>query len=552
LPTEEEILAHLHPDVQQRIRQNWSEFGPFVALLSAWSTVLDEHLVQVERHVVERLSERFLPEGNWHFPAQTLAIPESLRPRDISPVESPFSDEVARFPWTPCGTGWTLPSRVVRWEVLRGPNDQAAVVFHVQHQSSDQDAALLTAERGQLAFVAGTEGLVGALAEVPWAIQYPQRPWEPAVAERYRGYLELEEELYVARPSQAHLEAWLPPCHPYSRKFLHLRPRPAAEESLVQPWNWVAQARPFNTPEDDANVRLAALIDRPLREALEAYQGPGPLLLNAVPVAQMGVRGEPIVTTMQSVGETIKVTFSGLPSFFAATARLGSQPQPASFMREQPHDPRAVIAARGESRMHDITVSCSRQSTEVRAYCECHGAQPSRQPPGPPSLLLALRDRFLTPFPALGGVDREMAAGANGASRYYWYHTLLRPRLLTEGDVRESLALLPIWDHLDRGQITLQLDVHNTPLVSRGAWDSYLWPSLVQETTLDGRVAEITACRVPIIPVLRLLLTGKASSCPDFLLDDLARYAGSVLSGFFLAGWYRIEGSVANRPPGGA
>jgi hypothetical protein len=550
LPTVEDILEHLHPDIQRRVRQNWTEFEPFVGLLSAWTTVLDQHLMQVEKHVVERLNEGFLPGGSWRFPAQTLAIPETLRLRDIAPAESPFTDEVARVPWTACGPGWTLPSGIVRWETITGPSGQAAAIFHINYQASDQEAPLITPQRGQLAFVAGTERLVAALADASWAVQHPGRPWQPAVAERYRGYLEFEEELFVARPAQPHLEAWLPPCHPYSRKFLHVRADASAAETRAPDWDWVAQASPFPAADGDVNVRLAVLLDRRLKGALDAHTGPGPLILNGVPVAQMGLRAETLVTTLHNVGDTTSMVFPGLASFFVATARQGRQPQPAKFSRETTRDPRAAILASEEARLDDVTVSCGRGCTEVRAYCDCHGAQPSRQPPGPPSLLLALRDRFQTPFPALGGVDRQVSAGSEGASRYYWYHTLLRPRLLTEGDVRENLASLPLWDYFDRGQLSIQLDVHNSPPISSGPWESFLWPSLVQEATLDGRAAELTASRVPIIPVLRLLLTQKSSECPAFLLDDLARYSASVLSGFFIAGWYRVEGSVANAPPG--
>ncbi|MCS6862375.1 MAG: hypothetical protein NZT92_18890, partial [Abditibacteriales bacterium] len=95
---------------------------------------------------------------------------------------------------------------------------------------------------------------------------------------------------------------------------------------------------------------------------------------------------------------------------------------------------------------------------------------------------------------------------------------------------------------------SVQLDVVNQPWEERTPWDTYLWPTLISEASLlELRASYLTKSRVPIIPVMRLSLPQSRSVAHRFLLDDIARYAASVLSQFFMIGWYRIEAQVLER-----
>ncbi len=544
MPAEDDILAHLDPAVRQRIEADRSRFEPFLGLLSAWKAAVDEHLSRVEHNVSGRLAEEFFPQGDWRFPAQTIAVPDDLRDREVS-SEMPFTDPLTGSTWTPCGPGWTLPSEIARWTLERGPQDQYALLCDVRYEDPSPDSPPITAERGQIAFVHGSEVLVAALADAEWAVQYPEGPLQPIAADRYQGYLAFEQEMGVAEGVQRHLEAWLPPCHPYSRKFLHLHPRSTSpEQPEAGQWQWLDEVAPFEPPQDEPTLRLAAMVNEATADALESRADESPLILNAIPLGQMSVLLQPIVDTLHAVGDAYKVTFSRCSNFFAAAARAGGVVHQARFVRTPVRDPRRASRAGQEAWSVDVT--CDQTATEVKVYHQCLGEESNPGRDRPERLTRPMGQRFSVPLPALGAMNVMSAAeGAVGARRH-WYHNLLRPRLLTEGDVRQILADLPVCrDYFDLEQTAIQLDVLSEPWVQRTPWDTYLWPSIVSEQSLlELRTSYLTATRVPIVPVLRLHLQPRRHDVAAFLLEDLARYAASFLSRYFMVGWYRIEGRV--------
>jgi hypothetical protein len=536
MPAEDEILEQMDPAVRQRVDEEYMKFAPFIGLVSAWKAAVEEHLSVIERNVTMRLAEQFFPQGDWRFPAQTLAVPQDLTAREFT-METDFKDMFTGATWRPCGRGWALPSQVVRCEVERGW-DQSALVCEVRYEGKP-DEPLLTPERHQLAFVRGSETVVAALAKARWAIQYPGKPFEPISVERYDGYVEFEREMSVARLTQRQLEAWLPPCYPYSRKFLRFSAdahKGDAHKGLdyvanADDWSWLREGGEF--------TRLVALIDDATADLLAAEGGENPLIFNAVPVAQMKVMPQSIVAPLHAVGETYKVPFLGVSNFFAATAWSVNERGEVVFHRASftrtPHENPSLA---------NVDVTCDQTVGEVRVFCECLGedSNPGRDHP---EYLSRGGRRFAVTLPSVGGMNVSLAP-SNPIGRSYWYHSMLRPGLLTLGDVQEILSHLPACRaYFDLQSASVQLDVVNQPWVERTPWDNYLWPTVISEASLlEMRTNYLTRSRVPIIPVMRLSLPRNYSDVPAFLLDDIARYAASVLSQYFMIGWYRIEGQV--------
>ena len=542
MPAEDDILEHMDPAVRQRVEAERAKYEPFLGLLSAWKLAVDEHLEHIETNVTARLSEQFFPEGDWRFPAQTVAVPEDLLARDISAVMA-FTDPFTHAPWTPTGTGWTLPTDLVDWE-FRHVGDKTGLVCTMRHESREPSGLPLSPERGQLALVPAVESVVAGLARAPWVIQYPEAEPLPLAVDRYRGYLEFEREMFVAGTAQRHLEAWLPPCHPYGRKLLNLHPleeRPGGWDP--EQWAWLSDVELPPAPEDQRRFRIAALLDTQTVDELEADDYAPPLVLNAVPVAQMGVLTQPIVTTLHTVGDAYKVTFAGVSGFFAAAARAEEVMHRASFTRVPTSDPRG--RADGGEQLKDIDVLCDQTATEVRTYYACLGEACNPGRDRPEYLTRPRGQRFSVPLPSVGGMDVGSRANPD-AARSEWYHSLLRPSLLTEGDVIEILSHLPACTAcFDLERASVQLDVVNEPWVERVPWETYLWPSVIAERSLlELRASYLTASRVPVIPVFRVWLQPRASEFPEFLLDDIARHSASVLSRHFMVGWYRVEGCV--------
>jgi hypothetical protein len=546
MPAENDILSHIDPAVRRRVEEEMEKYAPFLGMMGAWKAAMEEQLKAIESNVTARLAEQFFPQGDWRFPAQTVAVPQELRERGVA-LGAHFSDPHSGAAWTPCGPGWTRPTEIVEWTIERKGWDLSAFVCEIRFESQKPGEPLLTPppseeERGgeQLAFVCGSEPLVAGLAKARWAIQYPGKPFEPINVARYEGYMEFEREMSVARLTQRQLEAWLPPCYPYSRKFLRFFVTNQSNPVNADDWSWLG--------ESGQNVRLAALIDSDTADLLNAEAGEHPLILNAVPMMQMRMQSDSINITLHTVGEGYKVPFAAIANVFAAAARSTDARGNVKFHRvtfsRAPHESLREVG-RDHQPLDDVHVTCDQTAQEVRVYYDCLGEEsnPGREHP---DSLNRVRDKpFKVIMPSVGGMNSSFTS-SDGAGRRYWYHSLLRPALLTMGDVQEILSHLPMCRaHFDLQNVSVQLDVVNQPWVERTPWDTYLWPTLISEASLlELRTSYLTKSRVPIIPVMRLSLPQSRSVARRFLLDDVARYAASVLSQYFMIGWYRIEAQV--------
>ena len=160
---------------------------------------------------------------------------------------------------------------------------------------------------------------------------------------------------------------------------------------------------------------------------------------------------------------------------------------------------------------------------------------------------------YVTPFPALGAKNAPVTGYGDAGARHAWYHTYLRAPQPTVSDIIEILTQIPSCrEHLvlsEKGankqanQGMIQLDIENRPRAERSAWENYLWPTLVsEETLLEMRASFLSASQVAIMPRMRLHFEKRKSELPTFLWREMERYAASVLSQYFMIGWYRLEG----------
>jgi len=532
----EEILKQMDPSVRQKVVSD-EKYAPFLWMLAAWRAAIAEHTEAVEYRTLTRLMEQFFPLGEWRFPAQTIIIPQVPGNREIT-MEISFQDPLRGVSWIPCGHGWTLPSQLVDWRIERAPDGCPALVLFIEYETQEPES-LLT-ERGQLAFVAGDETLVSSLAQSRWAIRYPGQSFKPISVERYTGYLEFEHEMRVARLSQRHLEFWLPPFYPYSRKFLRFYHSASPEVSPME-WEWLGT--------DQNTIQLVALIDEDTTSYIEDAGNLPPVVLNAIPVIQTQMLYQPVVTPLPIVGDAYKVSFAGLANFFAAIAQAGDVPHRANIIRTPAEIP--VHTSRASQVLYDVHVTCDQSAAGVKVYYNCLGEEVSHDH-GSIGFLRGQRghgirgENFPTLLPAVGGMNLLLSKPDDNGARLYWYHSLLRPTLLTEADIKELLSHLPIcqsWFHID--QTMIQLDVAINHRQVRTHWDTYLYPSLIADSsTLEMRTDYFALSRAAIVPLMRLWLHPRDRDVPHFLLREAARYAASVLSLYFMIGWYQIQGCV--------
>lgn len=557
--SEHEILETMDPAVRQRIEADREKYEPFLGMLSAWKLALEERLSSIETRVADQLAEQFFPVGDWRFPAQTLMVPGDLVAEEFS-IGKLFTDPFTKKNWTPSGFGWSLPSKIVGWDIESLSYNQNVLSFQVQHEGRPGEQ-LITEERGQLVFVCASEEIVGRLAKADWAIQYPGLPIQSLKAARYDGYLEFEREMGAARLAQRQLEAWLPAFHPYARKVLLIfqPPNPPISEAFKE-WSQ-------STGSD--SLRLAAIIDDDTAEDIQSSAGAELLVLNAVPMIQCSVMSDNIIQTQHKVGESYKVPVVNIPDAFAASARAGDTVLRAAFARTHTDDPRSKDMVKAQN----VQVTCDLSATEVRVYYGCLGDDPNPGRLRPEYLTRPQGRRYECLYPSVGGMNMgtryqcpmhpnvvqwetgecsicrkplETQESIANSARRYWYHSVLRPALLTEGDVIEMLFQLPACrDFFDTTHITIQLDISRDAKPEFSSWQTYLWPSLVSdEAVMQMRASYLTASRVPLIPVMILYLTPVKPGIPRFLLEDAASYIASYLSQFFMVGWYRIEAKL--------
>ena len=199
--------------------------------------------------------------------------------------------------------------------------------------------AVLIAQRGQLVFVAGDEALVAALERAEWWAQIGGDTARPARLTRYDGWLEFEREMQTARINQRQLDLWLPPCHPYARKFVCLQAEDAPASRAAPP-DFAGLTEPsaelrFLARLDTTDARVLALF-----RAVEARASDTPIFyLNAVPVIQAGVSDSVIPAPFPRVGQEYGLRLTGLANIFAAAAYNDNVRVPASMARIPNTDP---------------------------------------------------------------------------------------------------------------------------------------------------------------------------------------------------------------------
>ena len=576
----EELLRRLSPTVRPRVEGN-GEYEDLLALMAAWLQATDEHISATEEKVVTRLSAELAPGGDWKFPVQTLAIPRELKTRGI--------EEDTRFQgsgglddqWRPCGAGWTRPTALADWHVDRAGGREHVLVCQIRSDRPDMKLLLPAAEAAQhdgqqLAYVCGDDDLVSALATAPWAIQNRgDSVWHPVTATRYQDYFRFERGIGGARARQRQLATWLPPFYPYSRKFLRFA---LSETATDKPEiDWSAAGRGGDT------IRLAARINdetaRKLQylrnESVEAARSP--LILNAVPVAQMQMQAEELLGSPFKTNDGYARPVTGVWGSFAASIQETYSSDhgthtvyPATGLTLGPVDFNAI-----RQDEQSALITCGPQSKtssgyQARLYYGCRGhdiSSPRELSRGP--------QVFTTPFPALGGKNAPVADYGDAGSRHAWYHAYLRAPQPTEADITEILNQIPSCreylalgsndangpndSHDSNGysgyngssrrtsQKIIQLDIDNRPRAERSAWENYLWPTLVsEETLLEMRASFLSSSEVAIMPRMRLHFRKRKNELPTFLWREIESYAASVLSQYFMIGWYRLEGVVGD------
>lgn len=559
----EELLSRLNPSIRPRIDAN-PEYEELVALLAAWLEATDEHLSMAEERVVTRLSEELAPGGDWKFPVQTLAIPRELKPRRVE-EDTPFQGASGiDDQWRPCGEGWTRPTELSNWYIEFDRTQGYALVCEIHTDKPGMRLLLPSSvaepkDGQQLAFVCGDEDIISALSRASWSIQHPgERHWQAVSVTRYLDYLRLERGLGGARSSQRQLSAWLPPFYPYSRKFLRFS---LSEPVITRPeeeWDFLGTGAEF--------IRLAAFIDETTAERLEAIAedsveaARNPLILNAVPLVQMQSMAEDLLQSPFQTGEGYSQPFTAVWNVFGAAVRETRTSDngiysiyPAARLKVKPVE---FAARRQGEQSAEITCGVPSKTAaeyQARLYFGSHGQEITS-----PRELFRGPQSFTTPFPALGGKNASVTQYGDAGARHAWYHSFLRAPQPSVADIIEILSQIPAcYDYLNLDYAAsgrrsmsrmIQLDVENRPRAERSAWENYLWPSLVSdETLLEMHASFLSASQVAIMPRMRLHFEPKRKEFPSFLWREMERYVASVLSQYFMIGWYRMEGVVHDR-----
>ncbi|MGI4787513.1 MAG: hypothetical protein ACRYFS_01540 [Janthinobacterium lividum] len=536
-PGVQDVLAHMPREMRRRVLADYeTHYAPFLSMLAGWKGAVQEHYVQSEAASVARLEEEFFPLGNWQFPAQAIAIPQRPPPRttDVT-FGSPLTDPTNN-PWITSGEGWLQPTLLREFAVRWAGND-CIVTLDADYLATGSVDPIL--ERGQLAFVAAPEEALEALERGTWWVFTPAGKPRSLCLTRYDGYMDFEREIQTARMNQRHLDLWLPPFYPYSRKIVCLR---LSENSPPAPPEIEQLGRDLKT-----GFRCIGLISSPaarpaaaLRTLTASRREGSPVALNAVPVVQTAVADTVFYPPFPRLGHEHALRMTGVPSLFAASVRQDGRAVPASLIRLPSPDPLAAEP--------DVQVQFPQTGanvTQVKLYHGSLGAK-AAQMLDLPSVLEKAPLRFTTPYPLLGGVSVGGPKDRAEWVRTAWYQSVLRPPLLSEGDlveiIRQRQANL---GEMLRFRSAARRIVHDANF-GEAHWRSYLWPSLIARQESFSAGGEIpTPDSMPLIQ--SLILTFERSvgtTVPDFLLTDMANYLASVLSQYFVLSTFQIEGQV--------
>ncbi len=537
-PNVRDILARLPRDMRHRVVADYeTHYAPFLALLAGWKGAVQEHYLQSEKSSLARLEEQFFPLGDWKFPAQTLAVPQRppARTTDVS-TGSAFRDPVG-VPWQACGEGWVQPT-TLRDVSMRWSGDQLFVTIDADYLPAEPLENIV--RRGQLAFLGVPEEVLESFAGADWWVVTPYEPFRAARLTRFEGYLAFEREMQVARMNQRQMDLWLPPFHPYGRKMVCLSLAPDAAPQSGSPPAGLGLERGLEagfrfaavlTPHGRAAAALRELSGHPLRAPWVS--------LNAVPVIQTDQSDNIFYPPFPQVGQEHALRMSGVPDIFAVTVRHDGRDVPATLVRLPSQDPLAAVM--------DVQVQFPQARAGVTQVKIFHGSRGRRSGQEMPSLLEKAPLRFNIPYPVLGGITLGGAADRAEWVRTAWYHSVLRPPLLTEGDITEIIRQRQseLGDLL-RFRSAVR-EIVQDPDAGGPHWRSYLWPSVLARASTFSLEEGIPAPQfTPLIQSLRLTFDRAADTeVPDFLAADMANYLASVISQYFVLSTFRVEGQVA-------
>ena len=546
-PGVQDVLAHMPREMRRRVLADYeTHYAPFLSMLAGWKGAVQEHYLQSEAASAAHLEEQFFPLGDWRFPAQAVALPQRAAPRtmDIS-FGASFSD-AANNSWVASGEGWLQPT-VLRDFAVQSADPHCTVTVDMDYLASGPADPILG--RGQLAFVAAPENTLEVLERGSWWARTPDGTYALSLT-RYDGYMEFEREIQTARMNQRHLDLWLPPFYPYSRKIVCLRlsrsvrPMPPEIERLCgSPKAGLRCVGFFAVPEAQ---RAAAL------RALTALQREGgAFLLNPVPVVQTALADTVFYPPFPRVGQEHALRMTGVPHLFAASVQQDGLAVPASLVRLPSPDP---LAAEPDVQVQFPQTGAS--VTQVKLYHSSLGVQ-AAQMLDLPAVLEKAPLRFTVPFPPLGGTSAGSPANRSEWARTAWYQSVLRPPLLSEGDLVEIIRQRQISLSANKSgeketgpmlcfRSAARSIVHD-PGFGDAHWRSYLWPSLIARPESFNAGGEIPSPdSMPLIQ--KLILTFERASgtaAPDFLLSDMADYLASALSQYFVLSTFQIEGRLA-------
>jgi len=533
----QDVLAHMPREMRRRVLADYeTHYAPFLSMLAGWKGAVQEHYLQSEAASVARLEEQFFPLGDWRFPAQSVVLPQRPAPRtmDIG-FGSSFTD-AANNPWIASGEGWLQPT-ILRDLAVQWTASDCLVTLDVDYLASGPVDPILG--RGQLAFVAAPESVLEALERGSWWALTPDGTRALSLT-RYAGYMEFEREIQTARMNQRHLDLWLPPFYPYSRKIVCLRysesvlPAPPEIERLGQ------------IPK--AGFRCVGFLAAPGQRSaaalrtLTASRREGPAFsLNPVPVVQAALADTVFYPPFPRVGQEHALRMTGVPQLFAASVKQDGRAVPASLVRLPSPDP---LAAEPDVQVQFPQTGAS--VTQVKLYHSSLGAR-AAQVLDLPAVLEKAPLRFTAPYPPLGGTTVGGPADRAEWARTAWYQSVLRPPLLSEGDLIEIIRQRQ--KHLGgmlRFRSAARSIVHDAGF-GGAQWRSYLWPSLIARPESFNAGGEIPSPdSMPLIQKLTLTFERiSGTDNPDFLFSDMADYLASALSQYFVLSTFQIEGQVA-------
>jgi hypothetical protein len=533
-PGVQDVLAHLPREMRRRVLADYeTHYSPFLSLLAGWKGAVQEHYLQSEAASVARLEEQFFPLGDWHFPAQALAVPQRPVPRTVEIGFGMALTDSANNPWIVGGDGWLQPTALQGLTVQQAGPD-CLVSLDIDYLATGPIDPML--KRGQLVFAAAPEDAVEALERGVWWVWTPGggRP-RPLRVARYDGYLQFERDIQTARLSQRQLDLWLPPFYPYSRKILCFS---LGEGAAPPPPEIERLGRDLKS-----GFRCAGLLAAPAARPAAALRTMS-VFLNAVPAVQTALSDTVVFPPFPRVGQDHALRLPGVPRLFAASVRQDERPVPSSLIRLPSPDPLAAEP--------DVQVQFPQAGagvTAVRLYYGSLGAEAAGTLDLPAALEKAPL-RFTAPFPLAGGVSVGSPATRLEWTRTAWYQSVLRPPLLSEGDLVEiirqrqkSLGLGSL--EALRFRSAARRIVHEANF-GGAHWRSYLWPSLLARAEAFGAGGELPAPdSMPLIQSLILTFERVAgANIPDFLVSDMAHYLASVLSQYFVLSTFQIEGRV--------